>query len=258
MTLPLNEGELSDRLELLLDDAACRDGISNLANDPFFLAFFLVSVSQGEGLGEAAVALIGQDELAQRIRDLKKQQDEERGHKERSLDIAQALFPEFFEDGLYRYTHALMGQPYYLSVLEANRARLKARDCYSRLNLYLTTTFAYEIMVLLLYHTVADAVKRSSLPAVVRERVGSVLEGILSEEETHVGVVDQHNALLASAREGLSPDASAMLDALGKLELEDYVQPTELAVRQIVAMMQRYADPAQYRADIEAGAVATA
>ena len=198
--------------------------------------------------------MIGHEELTQRIRELKRQEDEERGHKERTLDAAQALFPELFDDGRYRYRGSLMGRPYYQAVLEANRARLKARDRYSRLNLYLTTTFAYEIMVLLLYRAVADAVRRSSLPAAIHERVRSVLEGILSEEETHVGVVDQHNALLASARQELSPEACGMLDALEKLTVEDYVYPTELAVNQIVTMMGRYADPACYRAEIEAGA----
>ena len=106
--------------------------------------------------------------------------------------------------------------------------------------------------MLLLYRAVADAVARSQLPASLRERVGRVLEGILAEEETHLGVVDQHDALLAGSREGLSPDALAMLDALARLTADDYVFSARLAVRQVIDMMQRYADPSGYRTEIEA------
>lgn len=88
----------------------------------------------------------------------------------------------------------------------------------------------------------------------MRARVGAVLEGILAEEETHLGVVDEHNALLGTSRGDLSPEASAMLDALTTLTQEDYAFPAELAVRQVVSMMGRYADPARYRSEIEAGA----
>lgn len=98
MTLRLDEEELRRKLEPLLDDTDFRAGVANVASDPFFLAFFLASVSEGEGLGESAVALIGQDELAKRIRDLERQEREERGHKERSLDAARALFPDYFAE----------------------------------------------------------------------------------------------------------------------------------------------------------------
>ena len=47
---------------------------------------------------------------------------------------------------------------HYLDVLQQNRERLKDRGVYSRLNLYLTTTFGYEIMVGLYYGAVIDAV----------------------------------------------------------------------------------------------------
>lgn len=46
-------------------------------------------------------------------------------------------------------------------MLEKNRARLKELGHYYRLNLYMTTTFAYEVMVMLLYRAVADAVVTS-------------------------------------------------------------------------------------------------
>ena len=82
MTIALDENALQLRLEPLLDAPSFRAGIANLASDRFFLAFFLMSVSEGEGLGEAAVGMIRQDELAQRIHDLRRQEDEERGHRE--------------------------------------------------------------------------------------------------------------------------------------------------------------------------------
>jgi hypothetical protein len=251
VTLSLDESALCEELAPLLDDAVFRRGIANLAGDPFFVAFFLASVSQGEGLGEAAVALIGQEELARRIWDLKRQELEERGHKEQTLEVARALFPEYFDGDRYRHEKALQGTPYYVEVLEENRRRLKDIGRYSRLNLYMTTTFAYEVMVMLLYRAVADAIARSDLPEAVRTRVGDVIEHILGEEETHLGVVDQHNALLAAPRPGLSDAAASMLDALGELEEEDYRFPAERAVRQVVAMMSRYADAAAYRAEIE-------
>ena len=222
MTVKIDEGVLRRRLGLLLEEPVCRVGLENLAADPFFVAFFLASVSQGEGLGEAAVGMIGQEELAGLIRDLDKQEAEERGHKERTIEAARGLFPEFFDGDDYRYENALEGQPYYVSVLETNRARLKEIGRYSRLNLYLTTTFAYEEMVVLLYAAVAEAVARSALPEQIRKRIVALIEGILAEEEDHLGIVDQHNALLAADRTRLSPEARSMLDALDKLELADY------------------------------------
>jgi hypothetical protein len=256
VTIQVDEGALLAELAPLLGAERCRTGLRNLASDPFFVAFFLASVSQGEGLGEAAVAMIGQEELAARIRDLDKQEREERGHKERTIDAARALFPEWFDDGAYRYPEALQGRAYYVEVLERNRERLAAEGRYSRLNLYLTTTFAYEIMVLLLYRAVADAVRASALPAAVRERVAALIDGILEEEEEHVGVVEQHAALLATPREGLSAQARGLLDGLAKMTAADYRLPAEMAVRAVVAMMERYADPAAYRAEIEASACA--
>jgi len=250
----VDERELLEELAPLLGTPRCQTGLRNLASDPFFVAFFLASVSQGEGLGEAAVAMIGQEELASRIRDLEKQEREERGHKERTLDAALALFPQWFEGGHYRYPAALMGRAYYVDVLQRNRERLAARDRLSRLNLYLTTTFAYEIMVLLLYRAVADAVDASPLPVEIRGRVVGVIEGILAEEDEHVGVVRQHAALLTTPREGLSESAVELLDRLSTLDADDYRLPAEMAVRAVVSMMERYAEPERYRAEIEASA----
>jgi len=252
--IQLDEGALLAELAPLLDAPRCRAGLRNLTGDPFFVAFFLTSVSQGEGLGEAAVGMIGQDELAARIRDLPKQEREERGHKERTIDAARDLFPEWFAGDAYRFPDALQGRTYYVEVLEGNRERLRAEGRYSRLNLYLTTTFAYEIMVLLLYRAVADAVRSSPLPAPVRDRVARVIDGILEEEEGHVGVVGQHAALLETPRGDLSRDAESLLDALAELELRDYRVPAEMAVRAVVSMMERYCDPETYRAEIEASA----
>lgn len=254
MSIRLDEDVLVKDLEPVLASGTCRKGIATLAGDPFFVAFFLVSVSQGEGLGEAAVGMIGQEELAARILDLKRQEEEERGHKEQTLDVARELFPEFFDGAHYRHEDSLMGRPYYVAVLEENRARLKREGRYSRLNLYLTTTFGYEVMVVLLYGAVADAIERSPLPEEVRDRVGGVLDGILAEEETHLGVVDTHNGLLAMPREGLSKEARGMLAALETLTEDDYAFIAELAVRHVAMMMERYADPVRYRADIERGA----
>lgn len=254
--IDLDEARLIEELAPLLAAPRCVRGIENLANDPFFVAFFLTSVSQGEGLGEAAVGMIGQEELADQIRDLHRQEREECQHKERTIDAARALFPEYFRDGRYAFADRLEGMAYYVAVLEAVRERLKEQGRYSRLNLYLTTTFGYEAMVLLLYGAVADALRRSRLPEAIRTRVADVIDGILAEEETHLGVVDQHNTLLAlddGIRARLSQDAREMLDALAVLSAEDYRFAADLAVRQVVRMMDRYADPARCRAEITGG-----
>lgn len=251
----LDEQALLSRLSHECLGQRFRRGIEALAGDPFHLAFFLASVSQGEGLGENAVGLIGEDALARRIGDLERVEAEERGHKERTLCVAQDLFPEFFEGGRYRYDESLEGRAYYVEVLERNRQRLKQRGRYSRLNLYLTTTFGYEVMVMLLYPAVAEAVRASQLPEATRARVGRVLDGIIEEESTHLGILEQHEALLATSPEGLPPEAQEMLAALGKLEADDYVYCAELSVRHVAEMMQRYDEPGR-RAQIEGRAAA--
>jgi hypothetical protein len=254
VAIQVDEQALLAELAPLLESESVRAGLRNLAGDPFFVAFFLASVSQGEGLGESAVGMIGQEELASRIRDLDKQEREERGHKERTIDVACELFPQWFEGGHYRHPESLQGRSYYVEVLERNRERLEQLGRYSRLNLYLTTTFAYEIMVLLLYRNVAEALRASSLPPRIRERVAAVIDGILAEEEEHVGVVGQHVALLETPRAGLSERARELLDRLACMTADDYRLPAEMAVRAVAAMMERYVDPLAYRAEIEAGA----
>jgi hypothetical protein len=247
----VDQESLEKELGACLEAPGCRQGLETLSGDPFFLAFFLMSVSQGEGLGEAAVGMIRQEEVAALIQGLRRQEEEERGHKESTRDTALALFPELFEADRYRYETALDGSSYYATVLEANRARLKERGCYSRLGLYLTTTFGYEVMVLLLYRAVAESVRASGLPTHVRDRVGRVLEEIVCEEETHLGVVDQHVALVAAERSALSPEARGMLLDLEHITEDDYVFAARLSVREVARMMARYADAAAWRRDIE-------
>ncbi len=254
MTVNVDAKTVCERLEPLLEDADCRRGIANLAGDPFFLAFFLASVSQGEGLGAAAVGMIGQEELAGLIRGLEQHAEEERGHKEQTIEAARELFPEYFDAERYRYDAVLEGQPYYVAVLQANRARLKELGRYSRLNLYLTTTLGYEIMVVLLYATVAKAIACSGLSDPVRTRLVSLIDAILAEEEGHLGVIGQHRALLEAGRTGLSAEAVSMLEALEQLGEEDYGFAADLAVRQVVGMMSAYADPDARRLAIEAAA----
>ena len=251
MSIQASEADIQADLAPILEDPAVRRGIDVLANDPFFLAFFLVSVSQGEGLGAAAVGAIGHEEIAARISDLTRQEEEERGHEAQTLAAAKRLFPAYFDEGRYRFASSLQGRPYYLAVLEANREHLKACGRYSRLNQYLTTTFGYEVMVLLLYRAVADALSEIADPR--GGEIASLLDGILDEEETHLGILDQHNALLAGDRSSLSVDARKALDELHLLEAEDYAFAAELAVRQILTMMGRFAEPDAYRADIAAG-----
>jgi hypothetical protein len=132
--------------------------------------------------------------------------------------------------------------------------RPRACDRYSRLNLYLTTSFGYEIMVGLLYGAVLDALARSSLPRVLTDRVAFVLTVILRQEETHLGIVAQHNVLLATDRTTLAAPAVATLDRLARLTAEDYEWVAELAVREIVRSTAIYGDPDRLRAHLDGGA----
>jgi hypothetical protein len=252
VAIALDLAKTREELAPLLDDPVVQRGLRCLAEDRFLLAFFLLGVSQGEALGEAGVAAIRQAEIARLLEGLEQQQHEERGHKEMTRDVVAEVFPEAFVDGRYPYEAALFGRPYYTSVLQANRARLRELGRYSRLNLYLTTTFAYEIMVELLYAAVAHAVSRASLPARVRERVGAVLERILREGATHVGLLAQHDALLRADRAELPAEAREMLEALARIGAEDYRWAADRAVREIAGWLRRYAEPARFRAEIEA------
>lgn len=254
MPVLLDVAALRMQLAAQLDDPNVQAGLAQLARDPFFVAFFLVSVSQGEGLGEAAVGMLGQQELATHIHGLHAQEVEERGHKERTLDTARALFPEHFLAGRYRYAPALDGAAYYVAVLEANRAHLKQAGRYTKLNLYLTTTFGYELMVVLLYREVARHLAGSALPATLRGPVVAVLEGILEEEEGHLGVLDEHEALLGIDPAALSEQARGLVARLARLGPEDYVFAADHSVAEVCRMMAGYAHPAAQRTRIEAQA----
>lgn len=249
--IELDEGLVRTSLEPLLHDARFERAITNLTNDRLFLSIFLMTVSLGEGFGEAGVNAVGQEEVAQLMHNLRLQELEEHGHMDGTRMLVEELFPEHFEGDRYRYEHGLVGVEYYFTVREANRRRLRERDRYSRLNLYLTTTFAYEIMVELLYATVIEALATSALPRVMTDRIVFVLTVILRQEETHLGIIAQHNALCAADRAGLSAAAAGTLGQLERLTGEDYEWTAELAVQEIVRAMSEYADPAELRARLE-------
>jgi len=256
MSIALHEAELRSKLASILEGPEVRRGLREMVADRFLLAFFLMSVSEGEGMGEAGVAAIREEEIAHLLHDIERQQREEGGHQRGSLELAQELFPEFFEAGQYRYASRLTGREYYLSVLQQNRQRLKERGLASRLNLYLTTTFGYEIMVVLYYGAVIDALGEAKVPRTVRERMQAELRRILAEEETHLEIEDQHNTLLACDRSSLGPRALEMLEALEHLQVEDYHWAAELSMRELAKMIARYADGPSFRREIEAGASA--
>jgi hypothetical protein len=254
MSVELSESEVRQKLAFHLDGEKVRRGLDEMVADPFLVAFFLMGVAEGEGMGAAGVAAIREEEIARLIHDMERQEREEQGHERGARDLARELFPELFDAGEYRYAPMLTGREYYLSVLQANRQRLKERGLYSRLNLYLTTTFGYEIMVVLLYGAVIEAVEASELPAEMKTRVAAELRRILAEEETHLEIEDQHNALLAADRSALGPRALELLDALGRLTADDYHAAAELSMLAIAKMMDRYAAGAGFRSEIEAGA----
>lgn len=252
--IALDESALRQKLSHYLAEDLVQQGLREMVADPFLLAFFLMSVSEGEAMGEAGVTAILEEELAALLRELERQQREEAGHKQLSQDLARELFPEYFDAGIYRYASQLTGREYYMAVLQENRQHLKDRGAYSRLNLYLTTTLGYEIMVALYYRAVIDAVQGSSLPPAIRDRVAAQLRRILAEEETHLGIAAQHDLLLAADRSGLGARTALLLDRLDSLTPEDYAWAAELSMRKIVEMVGRYAAGARYRAAIESAA----
>jgi hypothetical protein len=244
MSLALHEAAVREKLAAYLDGPEVRRGLLEMVADPFLLAFFLMSVSEGEAMGEAGVAAIREEEIAALIHDIERQEREEGGHKQGSLDLARELFPDYFDAGEYRYARALTGREYYVTVLQQNRQHLKDRGLYSRLNLYLTTTFGYEVMVVLYYGAVIDAVEASDLPADVKARVAAELRRILAEEETHLEIEEQHNALLAADRSALGARAG----------IDDYHWAAELAIRKVAKMIGRYGGGEAFRREIEARA----
>ena len=251
MAIELHENAIRDKFAHYIGDPLVVRGLSEMVSNPFLLAFFLMSVSQGEAMGEAGVATIREEEIANLIEDIERQEREEAGHKQLTLDLARDLFPEYFDDGAYRYAEKLTGREYYITVLQENRQRLKDRGCYSRLNLYLTTTFGYEIMVGLYYQAVIDAVAASDLAPALKDPMVSQLRRILDEEDTHLEIATQHNALLEADRTGLGSRAVEFLEALETLTTDDYEWAVELSMKEIVKMIGRYGRGAEFRAEIE-------
>ena len=217
------------------------------ANDPY------VRQASVEAMGEAGVASLREEEIAQLIHDIERQQIEEGGHKELSLDLARGLFPEFFDAGEYRWADRLSGREYYIAVLQENRERLKQRGAYSKLNLYLTTTFGYEIMVGLYYGAVLDAIAASDLESGLKDPLLKQLRRILDEEDTHLEIATQHNVLLEADRDGLGDETLELLTGLEALTADDYEWAAELSMKQITRTIGRYAAGAKYRAEIESG-----
>lgn len=256
MTIELSEEAIRAKFAHYMNAPEVVRGIREMISDRFLLAFFLMSVSEGEAMGEAGVASIREDEIAALIHDIERQQIEEAGHKELSLDLARSLFPEFFEDGAYRFANQLTGREYYVAVLQANREHLKERGAYSKLNLYLTTTFGYEIMVGLYYGAVLDAIAASDLEPALKEPLLRQLRRILDEEDMHLEIATQHDALLAADRSALGEKTRELLGRLEALTADDYAWAAELSMKQIARTIARYAGGARYRAEIEAAAAA--
>jgi hypothetical protein len=252
--IQLDEEATREKVAHYMDEPAVVGGIRTMVADPFLLAFFLMCVSEGEAMGEAGVAAIREEEIAQLIHDIERQEREEAGHKELSRNLAQRLFPELFEAGEYRYRDQLTGRDYYLAVLRENRQRMKERGSYSRLNLYLTTTFGYEIMVGFYYGAVIEAVAASDLPPRLKDPIVAQLRRILDEEETHLEIATQHNALLEADRSGLSPRTVELLEGLETLTADDYEWAAERSMKEIVRVIGRYADGPGFRAEIEGAA----
>jgi hypothetical protein len=258
MTIELSEDAMRAKLAHYMDAPLVVKGIQEKIHDRFLLAYFLMSVSEGEAMGEAGVASIREEEIAELIHDIERQQREEAGHKQLSLDLARDLFPEYFEDGRYRWADRLFGRDYYVRVLEQNRNRLKERGAYSKLNLYLTTTFGYEIMVGLYYGAVLDAIAASDLEPELKDPLVRQLRRILDEEDTHLEIATQHDHLLEADRTGLRPETVELLETLEALTAEDYEYAAELSMREIVRTIARYADAARFRAEIERDSAAEA
>ena len=253
MTIELCEDAIRNKFAHYMDEPMVVRGIEESISDRFLLAFFLMSVSEGEAMGEAGVASIREEEIAQLIHDIERQQIEEAGHKQLSLDLARELFPEFFDGAEYRFADRLSGREYYIAVLQENRRHLKERGVYSKLNLYLTTTFGYEIMVGLYYGAVLDAIAASDLSADLKDPLLRQLRRILDEEDTHLEIATQHNVLLEADRTGLGERTRELLDDLAALTTDDYEWAAELSMKQIARTIGRYAAGPQYRAEIESG-----
>jgi len=234
---------LRERLRPLVDDARLRQAIANVSADRLFLSLYLMGLNHAEGLDDAAIAAIGQEEIARLLHEPRPITGEARL-------VAEVVFGEFFDHGQYRYEDHVLGRESYFRVREANLRRLRERGKYSGLNLYLTTTFGHELTSELVHAAMRDALGRSSLPRPVTDRVVSFLGKLPRPNETHVAIIARHNGLLVADRGSLSPRAIETLDLLGRLAAVDYEAAAELAAGEVVASWLPYADAAAVRARI--------
>jgi len=241
--IDLDDTALRERLRPLVDDARLRQAIANVGADRLFLSLYLMGLSHGEGFDAAAVAAIGQDEIARLLHAPRAATGEARL-------LAEAVFAEFFDHGQYRYEDHVLGRESYYRMREANRRRLRERGKYSGLNLYLTTTFGHELTGELIHAAMRDALGRSPLPRPLTDRIASFLGTLPLPNETHVAVIARHNALLAADRDPLSPGTIEALELLRRLAAADYEAAAEVAAGEIVASWLPYADAAAVRARI--------
>ena len=230
--IALDEASLRARLHALIDDARLRKAIVNLTADRLLLSLFLVAAAHGEGLAEAGVAAIDEPEIAALLAP---------ATTEATKLAVQDLLPEFFDHGQYRYED-VVGRDYYFTVREANRRRLRERGRYSSLNLHLTTTFGYGVMVELVYGAVMDALKRSPLPRPLAERAAAGLGTICRRDGDGATILARHDALLTAPRDGLAMSAREALRLLERLTARDYEWAADLAVREVIAAYAPWED----------------
>jgi hypothetical protein len=113
MSVEPDEGAVRGKLAHYLEGPEVKRGLEEMVADRFLLALFLMSVSEGEAMGEKGVAALREEEIARLIHDIERQEREERGHKEGSLELSREIFPEYFEGGEYRYADQLTGRNCY-------------------------------------------------------------------------------------------------------------------------------------------------
>jgi len=230
--IALDEAGLRARLRALIDDARLQKAIVNLTADRLLLSLFLVAAAHGEGVAEAGVAAIGEPEIAALLCP---------AATEATKLAVQDVLPEFFDHGQYRYED-VVGRDYYFTVREANRRRLRERGRYSPLNLHLTTTFGYAVMVEIVYGAVIDALARSPMPRPLAERAAAGLATIRRRDGDGATILARHNALLAAPRDGLAASAREALRLLERLTARDYESAADLAVREVIAAYAPWED----------------
>jgi len=232
--IALDAGALRERLRAVIDDARLQKAIANVTADRLLLSLFLAGAAHGEGVAEAGVAAIAEPAVADVLCPAGAETDP-------TKLVVQDLFPELFDHGQYRYED-VVGRDYYFTLRDANRRRLRERGRFSRLNVHLTTTFGYAVMVDVVYGAVIDALGRSPLPRALAERAAAVLATIVGRDGSATAVVARHNALLAVPRDTLSPSACEALQLLERLTALDYEWAADLAAREIVAAYAPWAD----------------